>query len=74
MNDWLHNLPLVWLTLLIFGIIYVVTLGVFAVVMILATGERARDFEAVSSGVLPPLGSSGLFGERAKETPWGVYV
>jgi Protein of unknown function (DUF4239) len=60
MNDWLHNLPVVWLTVLIFCITYLVALGIFAVVTILTTGERARGFRAISPGVLPPLGI--LFG------------
>jgi len=60
MNDWVHNLPIVWKAVLIFGATYLIALAIFAVVMILATGERARDFKAVSPGVLPPLGI--LFG------------
>jgi hypothetical protein len=60
MNDWLHNLPIVWMAVLIFAIAYLIALGIFAVVKILAKAERARHFKAVSPGVLPPLGV--LFG------------
>jgi hypothetical protein len=56
MNDWLHNLPLVWMTLLVFGLTALVTAAIYAVVMTLSVGERARSFKAVSPGLLPPLG------------------
>src|SRR5215469_16807589 len=56
MNDWLHNLPLVWMTLLVFGLTALVTAAIYAVVMALSVGERARSFKAVSPGLLPPLG------------------
>ena len=56
MNDWLHNLPLLWMTLVVFGFTYLVTAVIYAVVMGLAAGERARAFKAVSSGMIPPLG------------------
>jgi Protein of unknown function (DUF4239) len=60
MSDWLHNLPLVWMALLIFSVTFLVTATIYAVVMVLAVGERARSFKAVSPGMLPPLGI--LFG------------
>ena len=56
MNDWLHNLPIVWMALLIFGPTALVTAAIYAVVTVLAVGERARSFKAVSPGLLPPLG------------------
>ena len=56
MNDWLHNLPIVWMTLVVFGAVYLITAVIYAVVMGLAVGERARAFKAVSPGMLPPLG------------------
>jgi hypothetical protein len=56
MNDWLHNLPLPWMALVVFGATYLVTAVIYAVVTGLATGERARAFKAVSPGMLPPLG------------------
>jgi len=60
MSDWLHNLPVVWIALVVFGATYLVTALIYAVVMVLAAGERARAFKAVSPGMLPPLGI--LFG------------
>src|SRR5271167_486310 len=55
MNDWLHNLPLPWMALVVFGAVYLVTAVIYAVVIGLAAGERARAFKAVSPGMLPPL-------------------
>jgi len=60
MNDWLHNLPLVWMALLAFGFTYLIAALIFSVVGVLAVGKRARSFKAVSPGILPPLGI--LFG------------
>lgn len=56
MNDWLHNLPTVWMALVVFGFTYLVAAGIYALVMALAQGERARAFKAISGGMLPPLG------------------
>jgi multisubunit Na+/H+ antiporter MnhB subunit len=56
MNDWLHNLPILWMALLIFGLTALVTAAIYLVVMVLSVGERARSFKAVSPGLLPPLG------------------
>jgi Protein of unknown function (DUF4239) len=56
MSDWLHNLPVVWMGLVVFGTTYVVAAAIQAVVTALAVGERARSFKAVSPGMLPPLG------------------
>jgi len=56
MNDWLHNLPIVWMALLVFGLTALITAAIYVVVMVLSVGERARSFKAVSPGLLPPLG------------------
>src|SRR5215470_15527850 len=56
MNDWLHNLPIVWMALLVFGLTALATAAILVVVMVLSVGERARSFKAVSPGLLPPLG------------------
>jgi len=56
MNDWLHNLPTLWMALLVFGFTYLVTAAIYAVVALFAEGERARSFKAVSPGLLSPLG------------------
>src|ERR671937_1036801 len=56
MSDWVHNLPLVWMALLVFGLTYVVAAALYALVNFLAVGERARSFKALSAGLLSPLG------------------
>lgn len=56
MSDWLHNLPILWMALVIFGITYLVAAAIYLIVALLAVGERARAFKAVSPGMLPPLG------------------
>jgi hypothetical protein len=60
MNDWLHNLPLVWMGLLIFGGTYLLTAVIYYIVAAVAVGDGPRHFKAVSPGILPPLGI--LFG------------
>jgi hypothetical protein len=56
MTDWLYNLPIFWMALLVFGVTYLVGGGIYGLVTALAKGERARAFKAISSGMLPPLG------------------
>jgi hypothetical protein len=60
MNEWLHNLPVWWMTVVVFAITYLVAAGIFAIIMALAKGERVRAFKSVSTGLLGPLGT--LFG------------
>jgi hypothetical protein len=56
MSDWLHSLPVLWMAILVFGFTYLITAGIYAVITVLAVGERARSFKVVSPGLLPPLG------------------
>lgn len=56
MSDWLHNLPVIWMALVVFGAKYIVAAVICAIVDALAVGERARAFRALSPGLLPPLG------------------
>src|SRR5712671_6925592 len=56
MSDWLHNLPVGGMALIVFGVTYLVAAVIHVAVMALAVGERARSFKAVSPGMLPPLG------------------
>jgi hypothetical protein len=56
MNEWLHNLPVWQMALVVFAITYLVAGGIFAVIMALAKGERSRVFKQVSVGLLSPLG------------------
>ena len=60
MRDWLHNLPVVWMTLAAFAVTYVLAGVIFGGVNLLARGERARVFKSISPGMLSPLGI--LFG------------
>ena len=57
MDDWLHNLPLMWMALVIFTIVYLAAGAIFAIIMLLARGERAHVFNRVSPGLLSPLGT-----------------
>jgi hypothetical protein len=61
MNDWLHNLPIVWMALLVFGLTALVIAAIYVLVTVLSVGERARSFKAVSPGMLPPLGIGRAF-------------
>jgi hypothetical protein len=56
MSDWLHNLSVGGMALIVFGVTYLVAAIIYVVVMALAVGERARSFKAISPGMLPPLG------------------
>jgi len=56
MPDWLQNLPVVWMTVVIFLATYLITGAIHWMVGSLAVGERARAFKAISPGMLPPLG------------------
>jgi multisubunit Na+/H+ antiporter MnhC subunit len=56
MGDWLLNLPLPLMALIVFLATFLVAGGVYLVVTRLAVNERARAFKAVSPGMLPPLG------------------
>ncbi len=52
MSDWLHSLPVLWMAILVFGFTYLITAGIYAVITVLAVGERARSFKAISPGSL----------------------
>ena len=56
MGNWLLNLPLFWMAVVVLAATYLVTAGLYWVVIKLAVGDRARSFKAVSPGMLPPLG------------------
>ncbi len=56
MIDWLHDLPFVWLVVVVFGATYLVAAAISWAVLALAVGDRALAFKAVSPGMLPPLG------------------
>ena len=56
MGDWLLNLPVPWMALVIFLATYLIAGSVYLVVTKLAVNERAKAFKAVSPGMLLPLG------------------
>src|SRR5215831_5041859 len=56
MGDWLLNLPIPWMALVIFGAIYMLAVAIYLTVIRLAVDGRARAFKALSPGMLPPLG------------------
>src|SRR3954453_15591912 len=56
MFDWLPNLPVVWIGLVVLVGMALLTAGIYAVVMRLAAGDRAAALSAVSPGMLPPMG------------------
>ena len=68
----MHNLPVAWIAVVAFGGTALVTAAIYAVVMTLAVGERARAFKAISAGMLPPLGILfGLFVAFTAGQVWG---
>jgi hypothetical protein len=71
MSDWLHNLPLPWMTLVVLGATYLFTGGIYLVVVVLAVGDRTKVFKGISPGMLPPLGIVfGLFVAFAASQAW----
>lgn len=56
MIEWLYRLPIFWMAVVVFAATYLVAAIVDRIVLVLATGERAKAFKAVSPGLMPPLG------------------
>ena len=56
MGDWIFNLSLPWMALLVFAGIYGATAMIYLVVTRLAVDARGRAFKSISPGMLPPLG------------------
>jgi hypothetical protein len=55
-SDWLLNLPVLWMAVVVFAATYLLAASIYWVVTRLAVNDRARAFKAVSPGMLPPLG------------------
>src|SRR5262245_33145566 len=55
MSNWILNLPVLWMTVVVLMAIYLVTAGIYLLVTALAVDERVRAFKAISPGMLPPL-------------------
>jgi hypothetical protein len=72
MSDWLHNLPVPAMALVIFGFTYLLAAAIFAGIALVATEERAKSLKAISPGMLPVLGIIfGLFVAFIAAQVWG---
>jgi Protein of unknown function (DUF4239) len=56
MSDWLHDLPVPWMALVIFGFTYLLAAVIYGVVATLAAGPLGKSFKSISVGMLPSLG------------------
>ena len=56
MGKWFENLSIGWMSLVVFGLVYLGTAAIFAAIIRFAGGERGRIFKGLSPGMLPPLG------------------
>jgi len=56
MSNWLHNLPIFWMALVIFSACYLMAAVVFLVVSTLARRQIGAAFRGFSAGMLSPLG------------------
>jgi hypothetical protein len=55
MGDWLLNIPVLAMAVVILAACYLFAAGLYLLITALAVGERARAFKAVSPGMLPPM-------------------
>jgi hypothetical protein len=60
MFEWVYQLPVIWMALIIFAVTGIVTLGIHALVMALAARDRVGMFKGFAAGMLSPLGT--IFG------------
>ncbi len=56
MIDWLHDLPVLGMSVVVFAAVYLAAAAICWIVTRLAVGEWQRAFKAISPGMLPPLG------------------
>jgi hypothetical protein len=52
----IDNLPIGWMSVAVFGLVYLATAIIFAAAFRLAGGKRTPMFKGVSPGMLPPVG------------------
>ena len=57
MLDSVYHLPVLWMAVVIFTIVYLITWGIYAIVMAFARRGAKRVFTSVSTGMLSPLGT-----------------
>jgi hypothetical protein len=55
MGDLVYDLPVVWMAVVVFAVTVLISGAIYATVLALATGERARAFKAMSPVMLTPL-------------------
>jgi len=55
MIDWQYHLPVIWMAVVVFAATFLVSGAIYAGVMKLATGKRARVFKTMSPVMLTPL-------------------
>ena len=73
MSDWLLNLPVLWMGVVVFAATYLLAAVVYWVVTRLAVNERARTFKSVSPGMLPPLGILFALWSASSPSVWNNY-
>jgi hypothetical protein len=56
MSDWLHELPVPWIAVIVLLAVSMLVGAVYLIAMRLAVGERGEAMGAVSPGLLPALG------------------
>lgn len=60
MEDWLHNLPFWWMSLVVSVIVVAGSASICIAITMLSRADRTRIFKSVSIGLLSPLGT--IFG------------
>jgi hypothetical protein len=55
MSDWLLNIRVLPMAVVILAVSYALAAGLYLLITALAVGERARAFKAISPGMLPPM-------------------
>jgi len=56
MSDWLHELPVPWIAVVVLAAISLLVAAIYLIAMRLAVGERGEAMRSVSPGLLPALG------------------
>ncbi len=75
MGEWLYNLPVAWMAIVVLAVTYAVTGCLYALIMSAAKGERARAFKGLSAGMLSPLGIIyGLFVAFLASQVWSDFA
>ncbi len=76
MSRWLHELPVVWIAIVVLAFVAVLVALIYVIVMRVAAGPRGEVLSSLSPGLLPPLGivfalivgflAAGVWGDSAK--------